>query len=139
MRILLDTNIIVSGLLGHAGPPGQLLNLWGDGYFTLVTSLYQLSEFRRVIGYKHLRGRISPAKAGAFLHNVGKKAVVLEDLPDLDASPDPKDNPILSTAISGNADLIVSGDKGDMIALREVHGIPIITARAALKRFGRDG
>ena len=48
-------------------------------------------------------------------------------------SPDPTDNQILATAIAGGADLIVSGDKKHMLALREVDGISIVTARKALE------
>lgn len=132
MRILLETNIIVSGLLGHDGPPGQLLGLWADGHFTLVTSTYQLDELRRVLGYKHLRTRISGARAVAFLENVDKRAIILDALPEVALSPDPQDNPILATAIAGEAGLVVSGDKGHMIVLGHVNGIPIITAREAL-------
>ncbi len=55
--------------------------------------------------------------------------------PDVDLSPDPKDNPILAAAIAGKADLIVSGDKKHMLALGEVKGIPIVTARDALDRL----
>ena len=53
-------------------------------------------------------------------------------------SPDPKDNPILATAIAGKADLIVSGDKKHVLALVEVGGIPIVTAHEALTRLGED-
>ena len=40
--------------------------------------------------------------------------LVVSELPEVNLSPDPKDNPILATAIAGEAELIVSGDKGDM-------------------------
>ena len=53
----------------------------------------------------------------------------------VDLSPDPKDNPILAAAIAGDVDLIVSGDKTHMLSLREVHHIPIVTAREALDRL----
>ena len=56
----------------------------------------------------------------------------------MNLSPDPKDNPILATAIAGKADLIVSGDKKHVLALGEVGGIPILTAHEALKRLGED-
>ena len=53
-------------------------------------------------------------------------------------SPDPKDNPILAAAIAGKADVIVSGDKKHMLALGEVEGIPVVTAREALGRLGSE-
>lgn len=53
----------------------------------------------------------------------------------MDLSPDPKDNLILATAIAAQADLIVSGDKRHVLALGDVDGIPVVTAREALKRL----
>ena len=47
-------------------------------------------------------------------------------------SPDPDDNIILATAIAGGADIVVSGDKRDMLALGEVEGIRNMTARDAM-------
>ena len=56
-------------------------------------------------------------------------------LPEVIPSADPDDNPILATAIAGDADLIVSGDRGDMLAIGTAHGIPIVTAREAADRL----
>ena len=50
-------------------------------------------------------------------------------------SPDSKDNPILATAVAGEADLLVSGSMGDLLALGNVEGIPIVTAREAIGRL----
>lgn len=47
-------------------------------------------------------------------------------------SPDPKDDPILAVAIAGDVGLVVSGDRSDMLALGDVAGIPIRSAREAL-------
>jgi predicted nucleic acid-binding protein len=90
------------------------------------------------LGYKHLRTRISGSKAIAFLENIDKRAIILETLLEVDLSPDPDDNPILATAITGKVELVVSGDKGHMIALGNANGIPIVTAREALARLRVD-
>lgn len=68
-----------------------------------------------------------------------KNALVLDDLPEVDYPPDPKDNPILATAIAGQAQYIVSGDKRDMLELTHVEGIPIVTARDFVSLFMRVG
>ena len=52
--------------------------------------------------------------------------MVVTDLPDIDKSPDPKDNPILATGVAGQVDMIVSKDKPDMLALGHIKGIPIV-------------
>ncbi len=137
MRIVLDTNIIISGLLSETGPPGQLLRLWLEGKFELATSKSQLGELARVFDYKKIQIRISSDQARDFLGHIDALAFVVDTLPIVDLSPDPDDNPILSTAIETKADFIVSGDKPDLLSLKKVEGIPIITARKALSGFAR--
>jgi uncharacterized protein len=54
------------------------------------------------------------------------------DTVEVECSPDPDDNRILTIAIAGQANYVVSGDRAEMLALGEVDGIPIITARQVL-------
>ena len=133
MRILLDTNILVAGLLTPKGPPGQLVRAWLQGRFTLVTSAEQLGELARVFRYPRLAKRIDSVQARDFLENIEVLAVVATDLPTITRSPDPADNVILATAVAGEAEAVVSGDKAHVVALGEVEGIPILTAREALE------
>ena len=58
--------------------------------------------------------------------------MIVGALPDVHFSSDPRDNPILATAIVGKAEMIVSGDKKHLLARRGVAGSPIVTARDAL-------
>lgn len=139
MRILLDTNIIVSGLLSANQPPGELLASWLDGGFELVTSNAQIEELRRVVGYDKLRTRISPQQAANVLENLDTMSVVVELAAGIDLSLDPDDNVILGTAIAGDAKLIVSGDKAHMLSLEKVNGIPIMTAREAVRWLRAQG
>ena len=138
MRLLLDTNIIISGLLSSKGAPGKLVRAWLSGRFELVTSEEQLDELRRVLDYEHLKRLIKPAQARDFVENVDALAIMAVDLPVLDVSPDPDDNVILATAVAGDAEAVVSGDKRDVLALGEVEGVSIITAREAVERLGLE-
>ena len=136
MRILLDTNIVVAGLLSPKGPPGRLLRAWLRGRFEFVTSQEQLHELARVLRYKRLRTVIDREQARGFLENIDVLAIMATNLPEVDVSSDPADNMILATAVAGGAEVIVSGDKAGVLALRDVEGIPTITAREALERLG---
>lgn len=138
MRVLLDTHILVAGLLSPKGPPGRLLEVWLAGRFCLVTSAQQLDELRRVLDYEHLRKRIDPTQVRDFVENIEVLATTVDELPDVHASPDPADDAILAAAVAGKADFVVSGDKADLLALQEIEGIPIVTARTALERLGID-
>ena len=136
MRILLDTNIIVAGLISPKGPSAALMRGWLEGRFELVTAQEQLDELARVFTYRHLARLIDPAQARDFLNNVGVLAVVVTSLPNLAVSPDPDDNVILAIAVAGEADIVVSGDKADLLSLGQVEGIPIVSPRTAAERLG---
>jgi uncharacterized protein len=135
VRTVLDTNILVSALISDAGPPALLLKAVRERQLTLITSSAQIAELRRVLSRDTLRERFGPGEAETLLETIDAIAVVIETLPACDLSPDPADNLILAAAIAGNADLIVSGDKKDMLALGAAQGIPIVTAREAIRRI----
>lgn len=135
MRILLDTNVLISALLSKDGPPGLVLSAIQRSRHTLVFSAYLAEELRSVSNRRRLRSRIAPEEVEALIYNVEAVGVVVSDLPEIDLSSDPKDNPILATAIAGAADFIVSGDKSHMQSLGQVQGIPILTPRDALERL----
>lgn len=130
MRIVLDTNVLVSALLSRDGPPGRLLAAVKRGDVTPVTSEAQLQELHRVLGRRN--AQVRPDEAESLVDGLRAVGVIATDLPDVDDSPDPDDNPILATAIAGGADVIVSGDKKHMLLLGQVGEIPIVTARDAL-------
>ena len=137
MRIVLDTNILVSALISEEGYPAQVLAAIKRERVTLVTSAYQIEELRGVLARERLKPYIRPEEAADLLYHLEAVGLVVSELPEVSLSPDPKDNPILATAIAGEAELIVSGDKGDMLALGRVEGIPVVTAREAAIRLGR--
>lgn len=130
MRIVLDTNVLVSALLSRDGPPGRLLAAVKRGDVTPVASEAQLQELHRVLGRRN--AQVRPDEAESLVDGLRAVGVIATDLPDVDDSPDPDDNPILATAIAGGADVIVSGDKKHMLLLGRVGEIPIVTARDAL-------
>jgi predicted nucleic acid-binding protein len=71
VRVVLDTNVLVSGLLSAKGPPGQLLGLWGeDARFTLVTAVAQLDEVLRVAEYPKIRRRVTPVLFGELVAQI---------------------------------------------------------------------
>ncbi len=135
MRIVLDTNILIAALITKDTPPDRLYQAWLNSEFGLVTSTAQMAEVATVLARPRLQRYLDADEAAAILENIDTRAIILDDPPNVDLSPDPKDNPILAAAIAGKADLIVSGDKKHMLALGVVEGIPIVTARDALDRL----
>ncbi len=116
MRVILDTNILVSGLISEHGTPAQLLNAWADKAFVLVTSSAQIAELHAVTHRPTVRPLITPSHAGRFINDLQRFAVVLDRLPVVDRSPDPNDDFLLAMAEVGAADYLVTGDKRDVLA-----------------------
>ncbi len=135
MRVVLDTNILIGALITKGTPPDRLYQAWLRNEIELVTSFPQLAELVDVLSRPRLQRFFDPNEAAAIVENIATRALVLAELPLVDLSPDPKDNPILATAIAAKADLIVSGDQRHMLSLGEVEGIPVVTAREALERI----
>ena len=89
MRLVIDTNILVSALLAATSLPAQLVVLWRAGRFDLLTAAEQLDEFMRVTRYPKIRERLAPAIAGRLVNDLRALAFMVDKLPVVDASPDP--------------------------------------------------
>lgn len=137
MRLVVDSNILVSALLAAHSLPAHLLLLWREGRFELLTAQEQLEELRRVTRYPKIRQRLSPALAGRLVNELRDVARLLHDLPVVTLSPDPWDNYLLALAAVGQADFIVTGDKRDLLALGRYQNTRIVTVREFLTAQGR--
>lgn len=135
MRIVLDTNVLVSALISIGTPPALLYEAWVQGEFQLITSRAQIQELTRVLAYERLRPYIDSADAETLVETIDAVAAVVESPPEMGIAVDPDDNVILATAIAGQAELIVTGDKSHLLSLGHVEGIPIITPREAIRRL----
>lgn len=135
MRVVIDTNVLVSALLRSL--PFQLIALWRQGRIALVTSTEQIEELRRVTRYPKLRARLNPAVAGRLVNELKGSAIVMGDLPEVSVSPDPWDNYLLATIEAGMAELLITGDKADLLSLGRHGGARIITVRECLRLITR--
>jgi len=135
MRIVIDTGILIAALITKDTPPDLIYQAWRKKKFELITSEWQLSEFRRVSRYPKLRKFLIPSEAGNMINGLRYQALVLNDLPTLELSPDPDDNPVLAMAVAGEADYLVSGDKTDLLVLKNIEKTKIITARNFLMKL----
>jgi putative PIN family toxin of toxin-antitoxin system len=135
VRAVIDTNVLVSGLLVAEGPPREVLDAWLDGRFTLVTSPYQLEEVTHVLAYPRVaeRIRLEPAELAAILSGLMTLTVVTPgDLQRPGITRDPKDDAIVACAEEGSAEYIVSGDH-DLLLLGEYRAIRVLTPRQFLE------
>jgi putative PIN family toxin of toxin-antitoxin system len=131
IRAILDTNVLISGLITEQGPPRQIVDAWLDGHFTLITPLYHVQELNQVLSYPRIARRLclEDAELEMILAALLSEAEVVPghlQLPGV--TRDPKDDATVACAQEGKADYIVSGDQ-DLLVLGEYEGIPIVTPR----------
>ena len=129
MRVVLDTGILIAALITSGSPLDAIYRAWRKKRFELITSEWQLDELRRVLRYPKLRTYLKSAEAGRLVNGLRCEAPVLSQLPTVDLSPDPGDNPVLAMALAAHADILVTGDRRDLLALHRVGPIRILSAR----------
>ena len=78
LSAVLDTNVLVSGLIAAEGAPRQILDAWSEGHYTLVTSLYLVEELVHVLSYPRIAERLplDDAELGAVLAGLLARAEV---------------------------------------------------------------
>ena len=135
MRLVLDTNTAVSGLL-WGGPPGRLIDAAVAGQVQLFTSLPLLAELRSVLSRPKFSVRITERATHADAlfegYAVLTKLVVPMDVGRV-VMADPDDDHVLGAAIAAGAEYIVSGDT-HLLALTAFLAIPIVTAAVVIGR-----
>jgi putative PIN family toxin of toxin-antitoxin system len=137
VRLVIDTNILISALLAASSQPAELIVLWRAGRFDLLTTTEQVDELMRVTRYRKIRDRLAPAVAGRLVNDLRALAVVVDELPVVEVSSDPDDDYLLALAAAGRADFLVTGDKRDLLGVAVYKGTKIITVRDFLARHGR--
>src|ERR1700674_164037 len=128
MRVVLDTNILVSALIAPAGNPAAIYNAWEQGKFTLLTCAEHLDELRATLQKPRVAKRIKPYKAGRLVNEIKDLAEAIGPLPRVERSPDPSDDFLLALSEAGKADYLVTGDKGGLLALDRHKATRIVSA-----------
>jgi len=129
MRVVLDTNILVSALISAAGHPCTIYDAWEDGKFTLLTCAEHLDELRATLQKPRIAELIKPHKAGRLVNQIKKLAEEISPLPRVKRSPDPNDDFLLALSEAGQADYLVTGDKSGLLLLDRHKTTQILSAR----------
>lgn len=134
MRLVLDTNLLVSAFLWQ-GTPGRLIELSGEMECQLFTSRVLVEELAEVLHRKKLAKQVQATglTVAQMLHNYRKLFItVTARRLARQVSRDADDDAVLACALAAQADLIVSGDT-DLLVLEQFQGIRIVTAAQAVK------
>ncbi len=109
MIIVLDTNVIVSGILKPFSKAASILRLVSDGTIRLAYDLRLLSEYRDVLSRPQFK--FPKEDVDAFLTQIEEEGFLVSVKPLEVHLPDPDDEPFLEVALSGKAEAIVTGNK----------------------------
>ena len=135
MRVVIDTNILVSALIAPAGKPAAIIRAWLDGKFTLLTCVRHVDELRSTLQQPRVAELIKPHTAGRLVNQIKRLAEDIDPLPSVERSPDPMDDFLLAMSEAGNADYLVSGDKSGLPDLGSHKGTRIVSAREFAAMF----
>lgn len=119
-RVVVDTNLFVSGIILPRGPLAQLLNLWLKQSFILVITAKLIGELNEVLQRpKIARYGITEERITSIIEFVKKKSEMVTPLHSLPVDVcDPKDEEVLACALGGKADYLITGDE-DLLTLKD--------------------
>jgi len=124
VRIVLDTNVIISAMI-FKGEVSKIVNLWRNGTIIPLFSKGTFGEFKTVLTYPKFA--LSPGEIEVLIEEILPFSEIVDIKEEVSGvCRDPEDDKFLSCAVSGRADMIITGDAG-IIILRRYRGIPIMT------------
>ena len=133
LRVVLDTNVLVSGLAYPGSVPGRIVTAWRQGGVEVALSRYILDELTRVLP-RLPRVDLTPAQVRDMADSLMFLADIVEPEDGHEAAlRDPADQPVLQTLIAAKADYLVTGDK-DLLALADRYAV--VTPAAFWVRHG---
>lgn len=134
MKVVLDTNVILSGLLFPGGPPDKIVRAVLTGRLQNATSPDLLTELRRVLERKFKRPseKIDPlirliSEASLLVYPTERVCIIKDH---------EADNRVVECALTAKADFLVTGDEAHLLRLKSVQGIPIIEPSEFILKIG---
>lgn len=134
MRIVLDTNVLISALFKRESTSAQILSLWRAGKLDLLVSQDVLSELKRVLSYPRVQKRLiySEKEITRLLDLLSTDGTLLSPQEHINAiKDDPDDDKFVTLAVTGQANYLVSGDS-HLLDVASILGVAIVTPRTFL-------
>lgn len=132
MKIIVDTNVLISGIF-FSGPPYQILKLWQDRKVQLVVSIEIFEEYKRVS--EILSDEFPKIEIDPILNFIIKNAEIISTVKLKEPiCEDPDDDKFIACAIACQSKIIVSGDK-HLLKISGYQQIEVFTPREFLNRF----
>lgn len=132
MRVVLDTNVLISGLLSPHGPPGRILDSLLAGAITILFDDRILDEYREVLARPVFD--FEPANREALIAYLESSGLPVAAPPLPVVLPDPDDLPFLEVAVAERADALVTGNVKHFKPVRGKHTVAVNTPAEFLAR-----
>jgi len=136
MRVVLDTNILVSALISPMGHAAAIYEAWEDGRFKLLSCAKHLDEIHATLQKPRVAQLITPHKAGRLVNQIRKLSEQVQALPRVKRSPDPTDDYLLALSEVGRANYLVTGNKSGLLSLVHHKQTKIVNAGQFLRVLG---
>jgi uncharacterized protein len=138
-RTVLDANALASGAVGfliQESTPGQILRAWRDGQFELVLSEQLLAEVERTLDKAYFQARLTSPQVTQFLMMLNRQAIIVPlTATVVGVASHPEDDMVPATAISAEAEFLVTGDR-QLLRLGSYEGVIIVSPREFLAMLG---
>ena len=135
MRVVLDTNVFVSGIFWEGNFCSQLIDKWKNREFDLVSSMEILDEFTRTL--KNFKIQMPEEMIEEWRNLIIANSIMVEPTIKLSVvKDDPDDDKFIEAGITGKSDFIISQDK-HLLKLKEYQGMKIISPEEAVLLFIR--
>ncbi|PIZ82801.1 putative toxin-antitoxin system toxin component, PIN family [Candidatus Pacearchaeota archaeon CG_4_10_14_0_2_um_filter_05_32_18] len=131
MRIVLDTNVFISGIFWDGNFCSKIIDKWKNEEFELVSSLEIIEELLNTL--KHFKIQLDEETIESWRNVIIERAIIAESSERLDViKEDPNDNKFLETAIAGKADFIITQDN-HLLKVKRLNNVMILNPEEFLK------
>jgi putative PIN family toxin of toxin-antitoxin system len=140
IRVVLDANVLISGLISEKGAPGKIIEAWLEGRFQLCVSPPILDELSHVLKYPRIMKRLEKQQSKELLKNLATLAELVDGKLTLDVlTLDPSDNAYLACAVEAHCDFLVTGNSEHFHeAGPKYKGVEIISPRSFLDNLSLE-
>lgn len=135
MKVVIDTNVIVSFLLTGGETISSIFDYWEKETFTLLISDGILLEISQVLGRLESKGQVDNFAAMSLLRKLQKDTERVKVSSRVNFSPDKKDNRYLACAKDGQANFLVTGDKKHLLRFRKSEQTKIVSPAEFVERL----
>ena len=133
MRVVLDTNVFISGIFWQGNACAAIIEAWKNKGFTLVFSHAMLEEFVRVL--RSFKIQMDEKLIEEWQQMIIENSIIVEPVNKLDIVPfDPSDNKFFEAAVAGNAQYIVSQDR-HLLQIQKYQNIQVLTLPEFLQKL----